>query len=84
VPVYFFNLFNDTGPVRDEEGRELPDLDAAKAEAIRNARSIMSDEVRQGRLDLCAHIDVVDEGQAILFTLRFDEALSISAPKELS
>ena len=31
VPYYYLHLFNDIGPVHDEEGHEYPDLAAALA-----------------------------------------------------
>ena len=75
MPLYFFNLYNGTGFVPDEEGRELPDPDAARAEAIHGARSLIADEVLKGRLDLNGRLDVLDGSGSLLFTIFFSDAV---------
>ena len=50
---------------------------APAAAALKGARSIISQEVQQGRLDLDGHIEVVDgEGRSVL-TLSFREAAGL-------
>jgi hypothetical protein len=49
VPRYFFHVFNDETSL-DEEGIELPDLETARAHAIKGARSLMSDSLKRGRI----------------------------------
>lgn len=77
MPRFFFHIRNGNGLTRDEEGRELADAGAARAEALRGIRSILGEEAREGRLDLRGAIDVIDAGGTILFTVRFDEALDL-------
>ena len=72
---YFFNLHNGIGFVRDDEGRELPGLEAARFEAIRGARALIADEVLKGRLDLAGRLDVLGEDGEILLTILFSEAV---------
>jgi hypothetical protein len=56
----------------------LANADAARDVAVRGARSLMSAEVAdQGRLDLRASIEVVDEKGGIVLVLPFREALNI-------
>ena len=77
MPHYYFHLHNHTGLLRDEEGVELAGRDEARAAALKGARSIISQEVQQGRLDLDGHIEVVDgEGRSVL-TLSFREAAGL-------
>ena len=76
MPHYHFNLFNTIGLVADEEGRDLPDLDSARAEALKAARSIIAEEVLAGSLDLDGRLEVTDEAGGLLFTLGFAEAVS--------
>ena len=76
MPRYYFHLHNDLD-VRDEEGRELPDQKAARAEAIRGARDLMAEDVKRGRLTLSHWIEVRDEAGAQLFVLRYGEAVEI-------
>lgn len=80
MPHYRFNLYNSVGFVPDEEGRELPNVEAARGEALKAARGIIADEVLQGRIDLNGRIEVLDgEGPPIL-TLPFAEAVAITRP----
>ena len=77
MPHYHFNLHNSIGFVADEEGQELADLDAARAEALRNARGLMAEEVRGGRLDLEGKLEIVDGRGTVLLTLAFAEAIEL-------
>jgi len=76
VPRYFFNVYNDSTSL-DEEGLELPDLAAARAHAIRGARSIMSDSLKDGRIDLAHHIAILNERGELLLDVRFGEAVEV-------
>ncbi len=74
---YRFHLWNRIGPVRDDEGKELPDLEAARAEAIASIRSLLSDEVKQGRLDLRGRIEITDGDDEVQAVVAFTEALDL-------
>jgi len=74
---FHFNIHNSVGFVPDEEGRELPDLDTARAEALKGARSLIADEVLQGRLDLRGRLDVADAEENVLLTVAFADAVEI-------
>lgn len=78
---YHFNVHNGGGPVPDEEGRELSGPEVARMEALKGARSIIADEVMQGRLDLSGRIEVTDADGRLLFIVRYSEA--VSGPDEL-
>ncbi|HYD14124.1 MAG TPA: hypothetical protein VEC11_14855 [Allosphingosinicella sp.] len=77
MPLYYFNIYNGNGLTEDEEGRELPDLEPARLEALQGIRSILAEDVLQGRLDLRGRIDVLDEHEETLFSVAFREALEI-------
>ncbi len=51
MPHYHFDLLNGAGLIPDEEGRDFPDLAAARRAAVTDIRSIMAEDVRGGRLD---------------------------------
>ena len=76
VPRYFFHLYNDIVAI-DEEGQELPDLAAARDEALRNARAIAADSVTKGKLSLKHRIDVADESGACVATVYFKDAVKV-------
>jgi hypothetical protein len=73
---YFFHLYNDL-IVMDEEGREFPDLDAAYANGIKEAREAMLDTVAAGRINLSHWIDIADDGGTVLATVSFREAVAV-------
>lgn len=71
---YFFHVHNGVGIAEDGQGQELPDLARARQEAIKGIRSIMSDEVLKGRIDLRGWIEIVDATAAVVLTVPFEEA----------
>jgi hypothetical protein len=76
VPRYFFNVFNDEITL-DEEGAELSDLDEAREFALRSARSLVCDSVKNGHLNLDHRIEIEDDSGARRMTLTFREAFTI-------
>jgi Domain of unknown function (DUF6894) len=76
VPLYYFNVYNDDIAM-DPEGTELADAHAARAFAVKGARSLASESVRHGHLVGSHYIDIVDENQAPVDKVRFDEAVDI-------
>ena len=63
--------------VTDQEGTELPSLEAAREHALNNAREMACAEVLEGHLNLKHRIDVADEGGTVLFTLQFRDTVEI-------
>jgi hypothetical protein len=80
VPLYFFHVCNGDGFTEDEEGRELPDLEAARAYAIRDARSIMADELQHGVMNLASFIEI-EEGGELRMTVPFSDAFEFTDNK---
>ena len=78
MPRYYFHVCNGTGFVQDEEGLDLPDFEAARAEAIRSARSIMASDVQRGMLDLSSFIEIEDSDGGLVHTLGFQEAVDLT------
>jgi hypothetical protein len=74
---YYFHVHNSIGFVQDEEGRELPDDGAARDEAIRGIRSILSEDALAGEIDLRGRLDVAVEGGGTLFSVPFAEAMKV-------
>ena len=75
---FYFHVCNGTGFVQDEEGQEFPDLEAARAFAIRNARSIMASDVQRGMLDLSSFIEIEDAEKQLVHTLGFEDAIDLA------
>jgi len=77
VPRYYFHLYNDMD-VQDLEGIELPDLPAARAAAIEQARGMIGEMAKtEARIVLSHHIDIEDEDQRVLDTVIFRDIIRI-------
>lgn len=77
MPRYYFHIYNDLVAL-DEEGRELPNIAAAREEAIKGARGLMAEELEQsGRMRLQHRIEVADEQGRVLLTIPFKELVDI-------
>lgn len=77
MPHYYFHVRNGNGLVEDEEGRDLPDRATARAEALKGVRSILSEDVLAGFLDLQGRIDVVEEAGEPVLSMDFGEAVDV-------
>lgn len=76
MPRFFFDLYNDT-TVTDDEGQEFPDLQTAKAEAVKQVRKLIGGlVVENGRIDLLHYLEVRDEAGGVVHRVEFDEAVT--------
>ena len=76
MPRFFFHLYNDVFAA-DEEGRELPDADAARAVAVAEAREMMADGVLKGEITLSHRIEIADESGAVVGTVAYRDAVAV-------
>jgi hypothetical protein len=77
VPIYYMHVGSGLRFAEDHEGRDLPDDETAREEAVKGARDMMAGELHQGQLDLSSFIEVEDETHKLLFTVTFAEAVKI-------
>jgi hypothetical protein len=77
MPRYHFNIRNGFGFTRDDEGLDLASDMDAQVQAIRGARSLMSAEVLEGSIDFDGQIEVTDDQDAKVLTVRFRDAVHI-------
>jgi hypothetical protein len=78
MPLYHIQYHSSVdGPIAGGDGIELPDLEAAKALALREARGIMRTDLKEGVLDLRGYIDVQDEHGNVLHTLWLKQAVTM-------
>ena len=75
MPRYFFHVHDGTS-VRDLEGTELPDINAAKRDAVRLAAGVLNDNPEQFWNGEDWSIDVCDAHGLLLFTLNFTAAMA--------
>ena len=76
MPRYFFHVYDDV-IAQDEEGVELPSIEAARLNALIGARDLIAEQVRRGYFVLSHWIDVVDEQGAPVLTVAFRDAVDI-------
>ena len=76
MPRFYFHIHNDDVTL-DEEGQDLSDIEAARAMAIRSAREMICDEVRDGRVTLSYRIEVVDADEQPVLTVTYGEAVRV-------
>lgn len=76
MPRYFLHLRTGADEVIDMEGIEMP-AEAVAGVVLLQARDCMAGDVRSGRLDLHARIDVHDEGGRLVHSLSFADALDL-------
>ena len=74
---FYLNIRNGGGYVADMEGLELPDLAAARVQAIEGVRSVVSEEARLGEIDLSGSIEIADGDGNILLVLPFSDAVNL-------
>jgi hypothetical protein len=73
---YYLHIRNG-GFSEDLEGQELADLDAARSAAIDGVRSLLSEEARQGQLDLTGVIEIADGDGKVLLVVPFGDAVEL-------
>ena len=70
MPRYFFNLRDGHNLDEDDEGVELPDFEAARAEAMATVEEIR-DELSDGHATSNLELEVADETGRRLLTIPF-------------
>ena len=77
MPRFYFHLRNDLS-VDDEEGRELPDVEAARVQAEKYALDMSAASVlEQGKINRDHRIVVTNEAGQDVLTVRFGEVVTI-------
>lgn len=74
MPRFFFHILTRTNIIKDQEGAELADLAAARREAIKDARGLMSTAIREGRDISHRYIEICDDTGIVMVKVPFSEA----------
>ncbi|HEX8400394.1 MAG TPA: hypothetical protein VF628_01680 [Allosphingosinicella sp.] len=77
MALFYFHLRDGTDILLDPEGRPLACLADVQKAALMEARSIISDDARTGRIMLDQRIDVEDEFRDLVHSLPFADAVEI-------
>ena len=74
MPRFFFHARDGDQRLDDPEGTDLPDLDAARAEAAVAAREIAAERIKRGQTLDGQSLEIGDEGGRTLATVRLADA----------
>ena len=61
----------------DDEGCELADLAAVAKQALREARSLISQEALSGAINLAQRLEVEDALGVVVYRLDFEDAIAV-------
>jgi len=75
MPRYFFHIRDGDGLKNDPDGIELPDVDAARATALKKACRIWSERPPEPAAN-DQTFEVTDEAGQIVLTVSFSEAFA--------
>jgi hypothetical protein len=75
---YFFHLHNGHDVLLDSEGMELDGLAAVTAQALKEARSLISHDALEGRINLHQFIEVESPVGAVVHRLEFGDAVEVA------
>ena len=66
MPRYYFHIRTGSELIRDPDGSELPDLEAAVAEARQEARGLLADLLKRGEIVDGQVFEISDETGEVL------------------
>lgn len=78
MPTYYFHVADDLY-AEDSEGRDFPDVEAARRCAIEGCRDLAASCVRQGHLNLDHRVEVRDAAGNEVLSVSFRDAIEIGS-----
>jgi hypothetical protein len=75
MPRFFFHIRDRDGLTEDPEGTELPDLDAARTDALAAARDILAERIAKDGRTGDPRFEIRDEAGRLLATVPFRDAM---------
>ena len=79
MPRFFFHLGDAAGQLKDKEGMDLPDAEAAWFQAVRSVRDLMSADLSIGLCREERRVSVEDESGATVQLIPFAEVAAYLA-----
>ena len=83
VPRFFLSL-RDGDFLPDMEGQDFADVDAARIVAVKGAREIMAEDIREGILRLNESVEITDEGGVLRARVLFRDTIAIDPPNAVA
>jgi hypothetical protein len=75
MPRYYFHIRNADDVLLDDEGTDLPDLNAARELALASARDLLGDGIKGGKAVVAESIVVADADGQELMSVPLEHAL---------
>jgi hypothetical protein len=75
MPMYFFDIHDRLGVIKDTEGMELGSMDEVRAEAVRSAREMIAESRKIGSPALDRMFAVRNAEGEIVLNFRFGDAV---------
>ncbi|GAA0571087.1 hypothetical protein GCM10009416_07110 [Craurococcus roseus] len=75
MPTFYFHVRDGDRLIEDPEGVDLPDLDAARAEAATAARQIRADALKTDRAVAGRRFEITDQAGRVLATVAIKDVL---------
>jgi hypothetical protein len=76
MPSFYFHMIGPKGRLEDFEGSDLLDLNVARQEAIKDARTLMSEAILKGKDISGGYIEICDREGRVLLVLPFTDAIT--------
>lgn len=77
MPNFYFHIRDGDALTEDPEGSDLPDLEAARAEALTAVRQIAAEGIRTGKRVLGKSMEITDEAGRVLATVAFLDVVGL-------
>jgi hypothetical protein len=77
MPLFFLNVRDGDFVVRDPEGTEFANLEAARVEALAAAREVLGDAIKTGQGQDNRQYEITDEAGQVLATVPLMDALKL-------
>jgi hypothetical protein len=75
MPTFYFDIRDTQNLYKDEEGMELPDLNAARREAEEGAREMLADALKGHKVVDGKRIEIADENRSVLEIIKVRDFL---------
>lgn len=75
MPTFYFHVRDGAGLTEDPDGSDLPDLEAARAEALAAARDILAERIKRAKNPDRRRFEIHDDAGRMLGTVPFLDAL---------
>jgi hypothetical protein len=77
MPRFYFHVYNHIVAM-DEEGLDLPDVEAAREQALESARELVCEDIHKGQLNLDHRIEVEDAAGKKVLTITYRDAFTVT------